>query len=180
MAALDKLTQQLNRIEALISRAFNENSMLGPEFAQKALSDSSEEERKQGDATLRGLSETGENLLLDMASFASERMMINHFLRITSLRRKFFDPSWFCDATWNMLLDLKRAEIHGETVAISSLCIASGIPETTALRYINLMAEDEWIVRKADPQDGRRVFVDLSDRSRRAFDLFFGELKARD
>ena len=39
------------------------------------------------------------------------------------------------------------------------------MPPTTALRWIKTLTDNGLIERIADPQDGRRVFVQLSDRA---------------
>ena len=67
-----------------------------------------------------------------------------------------------------MLLDLMAARLEGQPVAVSSLCIASAVPATTALRWIRTLTESGLLVRVADPRDGRRVFIDLSDQTARS------------
>lgn len=62
-----------------------------------------------------------------------------------------------------MLLDLTAARLEGRQVSVSSLCIASAVPPTTALRWIKSLTEKKIFVRIADPRDGRRVFIQLSD-----------------
>lgn len=72
-----------------------------------------------------------------------------------------------------MLLDLLQAEIAQLRVSISSLCLAAAVPATTALRWIKTMTEQGLFVRRADPYDRRRVYVELaplaSDAMRRYF-----------
>jgi DNA-binding MarR family transcriptional regulator len=62
-----------------------------------------------------------------------------------------------------MLLDLMAARLDGQRVAVSSLCIAAAVPATTALRWIKTLTDHGLFVRTADPQDGRRVFIELSE-----------------
>ena len=64
-----------------------------------------------------------------------------------------------------MLLDLMAARVEGQAVAVSSLCIAAAVPPTTALRWIKTMTELGLLVRIADPNDRRRVFIELSPRA---------------
>ena len=63
-----------------------------------------------------------------------------------------------------MLLDLLQAEIAQHRVPVSSLCIAAAVPATTALRWIKTMTDGGLFMRRADPHDGRRVFVELAPR----------------
>ena len=65
-----------------------------------------------------------------------------------------------------MLLDLMAARLEENRVAVSSLCIAAAVPATTALRWIKALTDRGLFVRVADPQDGRRVFIELSATSR--------------
>ena len=63
-----------------------------------------------------------------------------------------------------MLLDLLQAEIAHLRVPVSSLCIAAAVPATTALRWLKTMVKQGLFLRRADPHDGRRVFVELARR----------------
>ena len=67
-----------------------------------------------------------------------------------------------------MLLDLMAARLEGKRVAVSSLCIAAAVPATTALRWIKALTDRGLFVREADPRDGRRVYIALSDEAARA------------
>ncbi len=53
---------------------------------------------------------------------------------------------------------------RGNRVAVSSLCIAAAVPATTALRWIKALTDRGLFVRAADPQDGRRVYIELVRR----------------
>ena len=64
-----------------------------------------------------------------------------------------------------MLLDLLQAEISQLRVPVSSLCIAASVPATTALRWLKMMTQQGIFLRRADPHDGRRVFVELAPAS---------------
>jgi DNA-binding MarR family transcriptional regulator len=75
-----------------------------------------------------------------------------------------------------MLLDLLRAEIAQLRVPVSSLCIAPAVPATTALRWLKSMTDKGIFVRRADPHDGRRVFVELSSEASLAMRRYFAEV----
>jgi hypothetical protein len=96
-----------------------------------------------------------------MPSIAAIRSMI----RARRLRDQYFSGELFADPAWDMLLDLLLARLERRTVAVSSLCIAAAVPPTTALRWIKRLTEEGIFVRTADPRDGRRVFIDLSDEA---------------
>ncbi|MEY3657498.1 MAG: hypothetical protein RL425_259 [Pseudomonadota bacterium] len=95
----------------------------------------------------------------DMPTAHDVRAMI----RLRRLRDRFFDSSLFADPAWDMLLDLMAARLERVQVAVSSLCIAAHVPPTTALRWIKLMTDNGLFERVADPGDGRRIFIRLSD-----------------
>ncbi len=75
---------------------------------------------------------------------------------------RFVTAELFGEPAWDILLDLLRAEVAERRVSVSSVCLASGVPQTTALRYLKQMTARGMIVRCADPRDHRRVFVELA------------------
>jgi hypothetical protein len=87
---------------------------------------------------------------------------IRSIIRARRLRDHFFRSEMFADPAWDMLLDLMAARVEKQRVAVSSLCIAAAVPPTTALRWIKTLCDQGLFVRVADPEDGRRVFIELS------------------
>jgi DNA-binding MarR family transcriptional regulator len=101
---------------------------------------------------------------------------IRQVIRARRLRARFFDEEMFADPAWDMLLDLLQAEIAQHRVPVSSLCIAAAVPATTALRWIKTMTDAGLFRRRADPHDGRRVFVELAAPASDAMRRYFGEV----
>ncbi len=101
---------------------------------------------------------------------------VRQVIRARRLRARFFDEELFADPAWDMLLDLLQAEIAQHRVPVSSLCIAAAVPATTALRWIKTMTDVGLFKRRADPHDGRRVFVELSSEASKAMRRYFGEV----
>jgi len=97
-------------------------------------------------------------------------------IRARRLRGRFFSEELFADPAWDMLLDLLQAEIAQLRVPVSSLCIAAAVPATTALRWLKTMTEQGLFVRRADPHDGRRVFVELAPTTSQALRRYFAEV----
>lgn len=95
---------------------------------------------------------------------ATDPQIIRNALRARRLRDGFFGPGLFEDPAWDMLLDLRAAELEGTRVSVSSLCIAAAVPPTTALRWVGRLVGDGLIERRPDPRDRRRAFVALSPR----------------
>lgn len=79
-----------------------------------------------------------------------------------------------------MLLDLAAAKAERKRVSITSLCLASGVPMTTALRWLSVLTDKNLIERKEDPADGRRVFVELSEDAFMAMARYFSSVEEKD
>ncbi len=98
---------------------------------------------------------------------------IRNLIKLRRMRENHFPDGLFADPAWDILLDLFAAKLEGRTVSVSSLCIAAAVPPTTGLRWITTMTEHGALVRRQDPDDARRVFIELStdseDRLRRFF-----------
>lgn len=86
-----------------------------------------------------------------------------HFYRDRRIRDRIFgNPDLFGEPAWDMLLDLFIAAELGKQISVSSLCIASAVPPTTALRWITILESQSLIARRDDPADSRRVFISLT------------------
>lgn len=104
---------------------------------------------------------------------------VRQVIRIRRMRDQFFPAEIFADPAWDMLLDLMAARLSNSPVSVSSLCIAAAVPATTALRWIRTMTEAGLFIRHADPDDGRRVYIGLSDEAAAGMMRYFGAIKTR-
>jgi hypothetical protein len=102
---------------------------------------------------------------------------IREIIKLRRRREVFFDPELFADPAWDILLDLLAARLEGRSVSVSSLCIAAAVPATTALRWITGMTESGILVRRQDPTDARRIFIDLSEGDAAKLMDYFAELR---
>lgn len=102
--------------------------------------------------------------------------LVRRIIRKRQLRARFFGRELFADPAWDILLDLTAARAEHERVSVTSACIASGVPPTTALRWIGQMTEAGLLVRVRDDVDRRRAFVALSDAAADAMARYFAEL----
>jgi DNA-binding response OmpR family regulator len=66
------------------------------------------------------------------------------------------------DATWNMLAELLRARITRRRISVTSLCLASRGPVTSALRRLDQLLADGLVIYTLDPQDRRRKYIELT------------------
>lgn len=94
-------------------------------------------------------------------------------------RKSFFPGELFSDPAWDMLLDLYAAELGQVRVSVSSLCIASNTPSSTALRWISALERQKLIERQPDPLDGRRFFLSLTREAVERFERYFSALGSR-
>lgn len=80
-------------------------------------------------------------------------------------RERLFATGLFSEPAWDLLLDLFAAETTRKRVSITSACIASVAPTTTALRCIKQLESENLIYRERDPMDARRSYIRLSTHS---------------
>ena len=102
--------------------------------------------------------------------------LVRRIIRQRQLRARFFEADLFGDPAWDMLLDLTAARVEHQRVSVTSLCIASGVPPTTALRWIGQMVEAGLFQRIEDEADRRRAFIQLTDKAADAMARYFAEL----
>ncbi|WP_296680835.1 winged helix DNA-binding protein [Novosphingobium sp.] len=104
--------------------------------------------------------------------------LVRRIIRQRQLRARFFDGDLFGDPAWDMLLDLTAARVEHTRVSVTSLCIASGVPPTTALRWIGQMIDAGLFARVEDDSDRRRAFITLTDKAADAMARYFADLGA--
>lgn len=78
-----------------------------------------------------------------------------------------------------MLLDLTAARAEHRRVSVTSLCIASGVPTTTALRWIKLLEQAGTVQRLEDDTDRRRAFVALTEQGAESLARYFQSIRAQ-
>lgn len=79
-------------------------------------------------------------------------------------RNEFFNLDYMAnEPAWDILLDLAVSRIDRKKISVSSACVASGAPLTTALRWIGLLESDGLVGREADLRDRRRVYLFITD-----------------
>lgn len=86
-----------------------------------------------------------------------ERIMANRARRAMVL-----SPEIAREPHWAMLLDLAQAQAVGKSISVTSLCIASEVPHTTALRKIDELEQAGLIERTPMPHDGRGSIMSLT------------------
>lgn len=83
----------------------------------------------------------------------------------------------FGEPCWDMLLDLAIHKVAGKPVSVTSVCIASKVPITTALRWISILEEHGFIAKKPDSHDKRRTYIELSEKGLISMRKYFESLE---
>ena len=120
--------------------------------------------------------DAGDRLVRSTRPPLPDPALVRRIVRQRQLRARFFDGELFADPAWDMLLDLTAARAEHTRVSVTSLCIASGVPPTTALRWIAQMTEAGLLRRTEDDTDRRRAFITLTERAADAVSRYFAEI----
>lgn len=119
-------------------------------------------------AALRKAAEAGAAPAADLPPVVAEDVVLAEvaktILRLRDYRGRFFRKEALGEPMWDMSLDLFVAWVEKRDVCVSSLCIAARVPATTALRHIHDMTCAGEVVKRRDPADARRIYVQLTER----------------
>lgn len=102
--------------------------------------------------------------------------LVEHEYANRRARERVFDSDLFGEPAWDMLLYLYAARLRGNLVATSSLARASGVPATTALRWMSHLERVGLIERSALKRDGR---IRVQKLTRRAIEQMETHFRAR-
>lgn len=103
--------------------------------------------------------------ILEICNFDREKLLVSaklEYKKIQTRQQEFCSP-YFRDGGWAILLDLFIAKLENKNISVSSACIASGFPATTALRWMADMCENNVLIRKVDKNDKRKVNLEITD-----------------
>ena len=112
---------------------------------------------------------------------ARERAMGNpvdgasRIYRLRRVRDHLFadDTGLFAEPAWDILLDLYVAGARGAPISRTSACVAASVPNTTGLRYLELLEAKGLIETRDDAHDRRQRLVTISERARNAMEAVF-------
>jgi len=145
---MSSLSSELQRLSLLIDEP-GQGASTTPRHAQLP----------QGGLHLPGPSATAAELSTPaLADF------IRDLLKKETKRRGIGGGDLFGDPAWEMLLDLLLAKIEGHTVSVSSACIASGAPMSTALRLVRRLVGEGVLCKLPDETDRRRHFLIINPK----------------
>lgn len=101
---------------------------------------------------------------------------LRRMLNARRARNAHFPEGLFADPAWDILLDLLVAKMMQARVSVSSVCLASNVPQTTALRWIKTLEVEGLIERRADQFDGRRYFLEITPLAQRSLEQYFASI----
>ena len=91
-------------------------------------------------------------------------------------RETMLGDKLFADPAWDMLLEAYWAELMQRRLSVSGLCRGAAVPPTTALRWIQKLEQEEWLVRRDDPVDARRSWIELTPQGSARLALYFSTI----
>lgn len=103
------------------------------------------------------------DLLSDAEEVLPAPQLLALLANFDELRAKVLEGAVEPDAVWQMLLELLRARFFRKEISVTSLCFASKVPVTTALRKVDQLVAAGYVSRMPDELDRRRSFVSLTD-----------------
>lgn len=164
-----RLTEQVSILAEKLDRmsSLNHTEFTGQKF---------EASGEQGIGITFGKVDQGDRLVRASRPPLPDPRLVRKIIQQRQLRARFFDGDLFADPAWDMLLDLTAARVEHVRVSVTSLCIASGVPPTTALRWITQLSDVGLFERVEDETDRRRAFIQLTDRAVDAMARYFHEL----
>lgn len=185
-----ELLQRIDQIEVDLARVLKGMDATGDSAAPSGgsqlfavgIGGGTSSEPASGKPTLAALRSSFESKSVDVGPqhfTRSRARFVRGLIRQRRQRERHFPADMFADPAWDMMLDLYAAYYEGgQDVSVSSLCIASAVPATTALRWIKTMTDARLFNRVADPHDGRRIFIRLADGTRSELDKYFDNLES--
>lgn len=92
-------------------------------------------------------------------------------------RAKLLPANLFGEPAWDILLELFVMRMEDRQVRVKNACIASGVPATTALRWISILERRKLISSAMDASDHRVRWLWLEDDAfRHMFQMIAGWL----
>ena len=108
-----------------------------------------------------------------VANTGDLRKLVRSTIIRQSSRVDFVDIGLIGDAGWDILLDILSAELENKAVPASSACVASRMPFSTGMRYINQLVSLGLVRRWHDPDDKRRTLLALMPATKKSLINYF-------
>jgi len=147
IAAMNSVEAELAKLRLTIEQAIKEFEILDERI-------SSEDQRSDNDPVF----------FSGKVDHADLIVRAEKYLHWGRLKSRILDTGngLFANSCWNMCLDVYICDLKDQRVTVSAIAHSSGIPMTTAMRYINLMVEQGLLTKTPNSEDNRMIFVSVS------------------
>jgi DNA-binding NarL/FixJ family response regulator/predicted transcriptional regulator len=95
---------------------------------------------------------------------ALDRETLKAVMRVHSTKARLLGNGLMDDAAWVMLLDLLLMHLENKPLAVTALCVSSGVPVTTALRRLDQLIGKGLALKTPDYADRRRLLVSITPK----------------
>lgn len=102
---------------------------------------------------------------------AKHRALVQDLLRERANRAEFFGSELFDKSAWDLILALYAAMLDDRQILVSLVGKASGIPQTTSLRYLAKL-EAQGLVGRVPNRRHKSFFIVLTDKALVAMDSY--------
>lgn len=92
-----------------------------------------------------------------------DALALKNILRKRETRASVFGNFEYTEAAWDILIELTAARLEGRRLDVSGLCLLTHVSRTTAWRTIQSLVSAGMLSRVEDPEDRRRVHIELAD-----------------
>ena len=137
----------------------------------EGLTEVSVESARPNEHSVSGLTELSDEIVL--------KAVLAH-IACRKHRARHFGSAVVGEPAWDMLLELFVSRAQGKRLSTSSLCLASGVPQSTALRVISLLQADGLLQRQQAPDDRRLTVVSITPHGYRKVRAYIVDLLSRD
>ncbi len=116
----------------------------------------------------------------DAVNAATLGELAREILRSRKRRAAVFGQAdLFAEPAWDILLGLYVAAEAQQRLTVSAVCEVSGVPQTTAIRWLEKLERDGWASRHPDPLDRRRFWIQLTERASSSVRTYLGGIRLR-
>lgn len=98
---------------------------------------------------------------------------VDEIIRRRAMRREVFGDAIAQNPPWEILLALYSSHLRQRWETAGSVTIASGLPATTALRWLTKLHSEGLLILKQDRLDQRRRFIELSKTASQSLRQYF-------
>ncbi len=84
-------------------------------------------------------------------------------LHALNTRREVLPAAMQTPIAWVIMAELYLAHVEGRNSCVKHVQLACEAPETTVLRYLNLLVDDGWVIRTASKSDKRVVELEATE-----------------